>query len=380
MKTAAIMLIFVFAGLSIACTSTGADRQMSAPVDDVDETRPTEILLETQLDSTQKVSPNRMFTIALTGDIMMGTTFPDTVLPPDSGRRLFKDVRSVLRKSDLAVGNLEGTICDTGTTTKKKSALNYSFRTPTSFAPRLREAGFDFLSMANNHSNDFGRSGIRSTERALRYQGIRFAGLKSQPRTVIVTRSGIKFGLCAFGHNHYTLRHQDLSLVKTVLDSLRSKADIVVVSFHGGGEGTEMSHLPYGKEMFIGEDRGTLRKFARFCIDHGADVIYGHGPHVVRCIEVYKGRFIAYSLGNFCTPYGIDVRGLGGYAPVIEVRLDSTGRFVNGKIHSFIQQRGLGPRRDTDNIVAQHIRALTVEDVAEPGVTINNDGQIKLKQ
>lgn len=380
MRTAIITLLSILAGFPIACSLTGADKQMSAPVGDNCMAKAKETHTGTTTDSTLKRDAKKVFSIAMVGDIMMGTTFPDTVLPPDSGRCLFKDVSSVLRSADLAVGNLEGTLCDTGTTTKKKSAHNYSFRTPPAFASRLNEAGFDFLSMANNHSYDFGQAGIHSTEQALRQQGISFAGLRSQPHAAIVTRYGFKFGICAFGHNHYTLRHQDLSLVKTVLDSLRTKADIIIVSFHGGAEGAKMSHLPYGKETFLGEDRGSLRDFARFCIDHGADVVYGHGPHVVRCVEVYKGRFIAYSLGNFCTPYGINVSGLSGYAPLIEVRVDSAGLFVDGQIYSFIQRRGVGPRRDTTNTVARHIRSLTAEDMPHAGITINNEGKIRLKQ
>lgn len=380
MRTAIITFLFILAGLPIACSLTGADKQMSAPISDNGMVKAEEAHIGTPLDSTRKAQTRKVFSIAMAGDIMMGTTFPNTALPPDSGRLLFKDVSSVLRNADIAVANLEGTLCDTGTTTKKKSANNYSFRTPPAFAQRLNEAGFDFLSMANNHSYDFGEAGIRSTEQTLRQQGISFAGLKSQPHSVTVTRSGVRFGICAFGHNHYTLRHQDLSLVKTVLDSLRTKADIIIVSFHGGAEGAKMSHLPYGKETFLGEDRGSLRDFARFCIDHGADVVYGHGPHVARCVEVYKGRFIAYSLGNFCTPYGINVSGVSGYAPLIEARVDSAGQFVDGQIHSFIQRRGIGPRRDTANIVARHIRSLTAADMPQAGITIDAEGKIRLKQ
>lgn len=380
MRRAAGILLFVFVWLSVvACTSTGADKRMSAPVDSVGETEEVETRRETGVDGIQENRFDSLYSVAMTGDIMMGTTYPDTVLPADSGRWLFKDVRSVLRKADIAVGNLEGTLCDTGTTTKKKSALSYAFRTPTCFVSRLSEAGYDFLSLANNHSNDFGRAGMLSTERALRGEGIGFAGFRGRRRFSIVRRNGVRFGLCAFGHNHYTLRMQDFKTVETVLDSLQRRSDIIIVSVHGGGEGAAFSHLPDGKETFIGEDRGSLRAFARFCVDHGADVVYGHGPHVVRCVELYKGRFIAYSLGNFCTPYGINVSGVSGFAPVIEAKVNSEGRFVEGRIHSFIQRRGRGPRRDTANIVARHIRSLTAADAPSAGVTITDDGQIKLK-
>ena len=246
-----------------------------------------------------------------------------------------------------------------------------------SFASRLKEAGYDYLSMANNHSFDFGMRGIVSTERALDRLGISYSGVSGRAELAVVRRGGMRYGVCAFGHNAHTLRHQDLPKVRQVLDSLRSSADIVVVSFHGGGEGASFSRLPEGKEMFLGEDRGDLRGFARFCIDNGADIVFGHGPHVVRCVELYKDRFIAYSLGNFCTPYAISIVGLSGFAPVIEVKTDKSGKFLAGRIHSFIQRKGLGPRRDTCNAVVRQIRTLTDADVRGGGLRISDDGLIE---
>lgn len=101
---------------------------------------------------------------------------------------------------------------------------------------------------------------------------------------------------------------------------------------------------------------------------------------MVRCVEVYKGKFIAYSLGNFCTPYGISITGISGYAPVIEAKVNRRGDFIEGKIHSFIQRRGLGPRKDTANAVAQQIKRLTQSDIKDSKITISADGTIRLKR
>jgi len=379
MRTTIIAVIFALAGVSIACSSAGADKRSSASADNVYAAGNTSSEGETVSEPLAGDSSCVALTIAMTGDIMMGTTYPDTALPANEGRELFKDVRNILRNADIAVGNLEGTLCDSGTTRKRDKAFNYAFRTPSCFAPRLSEAGFDFLSMANNHAFDFGLSGALSTEQALRREGILFAGLRGQRPTAITERRGLKIGFCAFGHNFYTVRHQDLQAVKSVIDSLRESADLIVVSFHGGAEGNDKSHLPLGDETFLGEDRGSLRAFARFCIDNGADVVYGHGPHVVRCVEVYKGRFIAYSLGNFCTPYGISTVGISGYAPVIEIGVKADGSFVKGRIHSFVQKRGLGPRADSANLAARQIRSLTVSDIAAPCIDIDLNGRITLK-
>lgn len=368
-----IFIILLLTGLSsIACTKTGADKNLQAPVVRYDSVR-------TQKTERPEKATGDTLTVAMTGDIMMGTTYPEPALPTDDGKWLFRDVKDILQKADISVGNLEGTLCDSAETTKKKSAYTYAFRTPVRFAPRLKEAGYDFLSMANNHAFDFGIEGITSTEKALDSQGIMYAGIKGRKRYAVTERNGIRYGLCAFGHNGYTLRHQELDVVKEILDSLKANADIIIVSFHGGAEGRTKSHLPYGKETFLEEDRGSLREFAHFCVDNGADIIYGHGPHVVRCVEVYKGRLIAYSLGNFCTPYGINTVGISGYAPVIEAKINRDGEFLSGQIHSFIQKRGLGPRKDSTNIVARQIRNLTATDIHGSKITINNKGKMGIK-
>lgn len=321
-------------------------------------------------------SQGRQLHLAFTGDIMMGTTFPSVQLPPQEGRQLFVDAAPLLQRADVAAGNLEGTLCDSGTTHKKPSAVCYAFRTPTRFAPLLQQAGFDFLSMANNHANDFGAAGIRSTRSCLDRMGIAYAGLLQTPDRVVVERDGVRYGFCAFGHNGYTLRHQDLDTVRQIITSLVAESDVVIVSFHGGAEGSKQNRLPWGKEMFCGEDRGSLRQFAHFCIDAGADVVYGHGPHVVRAVELYKEHFIAYSLGNFCTPYGMNLSGLLGYAPLLELTLHEDGRFAEGQIHSFIQHRGVGPRMDAQHRAAREIRRLTRLDVPHTPLVIDDKGCI----
>ena len=316
-------------------------------------------------------------TVAMTGDIMMGTTYPDTMLPRHDGALLFRDVKPLLRRADIAVGNLEGAICDGGESTKD-GPNSYAFRTPTTYGQWLKDAGYDFLSMANNHANDFGPEGIASTEHVLRQQGIKFAGLAGRVETAVIERKGLKIGLCAFGHNPYTLRHteKELKTVGRIVDHLVKHTDIVIVSVHGGAEGAKYSHLPDSMEIFYEEKRGHLRQLAHFCIDHGADIVYGHGPHVVRAAEVYKGRFIAYSLGNFCTPYGMSLKGINAYAPVIEIKTDRKGQFLKGKIHSFLQYRGSGPRRDTTNAAALQIRALSREDTPRSEAKIDSKGNI----
>ena len=341
-------------------------------------------------------------TFAFVGDIMMGTTFPSRMLPADEGRNLFRDAKDILSRADIAAGNLEGTLCDGGQTKKKVSSICYAFRTPTSYSHLLKEAGFDFLGMANNHANDFGLEGIVSTEKELDAMGIGRAGIAGRQEYAILEIRGddvtevhrdensnpasthprtstpsIRVGFCAFGHNSYTITHTDTANVSRILKKLRSQVDLLVVCFHGGAEGAKASHLPQGKELFLGENRGSLRQFAHQCIDLGADIVYGHGPHVPRCIELYNDKLIAYSLGNFCTPKSVSLKGISGYAPLLEVKVDGEGRFLEGKIHSFIQQPAIGPRLDGQHRAAQLIRDLSASDIARPQLTISSSGDIR---
>ncbi|WP_082028020.1 CapA family protein [Prevotella pectinovora] len=378
----ALASLMIIAGISIACTSTGTERKSSVPVgvsDTIAAKAPAD--KGKQAPAASMTSDRRAkggtLNLAFVGDIMPGTTFPDSRLPEKDGATLFKDVDSILTAADVAAGNMEGALADEGETTKKGGKFSYSFRVPTRYGKLIADAGFDFMSMANNHAFDFGLDGVKSTEATLHSNGIAYSGIGGRKESAIVERNGIRYGFCAFGHNSYTLKHADQENVKRIIGNLREKADIVIVSFHGGAEGTAHKHLPQGKEMFLGENRGDLRNFAHFCIDNGADVVYGHGPHVVRAVELYKNHFIAYSLGNFCTPYGVNISGISGYAPVLQLTVNAAdGTFVGGKINSFIQQRGKGPRRDPLNLVAKEIRSLTNADFSNPKLTIANDGTI----
>ena len=368
-KMKLLITLFSFAAISIACTSTsskeGCKHNNGTPS------------CVTTSDSSTKTLPKDSATLAFVGDIMPGTTYPKERLPERDGSLLFRDVKVILSRADAAAGNLEGALADSGKTTKEEGQYSYAFRIPTRYGRWLKEAGIDFLSMANNHAFDFGSAGIASTEATLSSNGIAFSGIAGRAESAVVLRNGIRFGFCAFGHNPYTFRHDDLETAKRIISNLREKADIVIVSFHGGAEGTKHKHLPYDEEIFLEEKRGNVRQFAHFCIDNGADVVYGHGPHVVRAVELYNGHFIAYSLGNFCTPYGINISGISGYAPVLELHVNTTdGTFLNGRIHSFTQQYGRGPRADRNNLAAKEIRALTASDFPQPTLNISEKGII----
>lgn len=324
----------------------------------------------------------RGLTFALAGDVMMGTDYPEEskgiYLPADDGRGLLKDVDSLIRAADVAAINLEGTLFDTGGKPKEcdDPALCYVFRTPQRYISNLTRAGVDFASLANNHVNDFGSEGLALTIRNLRNAGIACAGMRRSCPCTVIERAGKKIGFAAFAHNRGTLNIMDLDEVRRVVRQLKDTADIVLVSFHGGGEGPKFTRVPHAMEECFGEKRGDVELFAHTAIDAGADVVFGHGPHVTRAMELYRDRLIMYSLGNFCTPYRVNLKGVNGHAPLVSVTVDDSGRFIGGRIHPFIQRRGLGPRTDSSGVVVQQIRRLSKMDFPNSPLRISADGTL----
>lgn len=317
-------------------------------------------------------------TLAMTGDIMLGSKYPKPCLPPNEGKEIFIDCDSIIRSVDVACGNLEGVLADTGRLRKSLNGkLAFSFMMPTKSVQLLVDAGFDFMGIANNHIFDFWEEGTLSTIKTLRNAGIGVAGTK-ECETCVRDIKGVKYGFCAFGHEDYSLKTQDTTTVRRIIEKLRQECDILIVCFHGGGEGTAMRHVPYGTEIFHGWDRGDVRQFAHLAVDCGADIVYGHGPHVPRAMELYNDHLIAYSLGNFAT-IGMGVAAQVGYAPLLVARIDGNGKFVDGKIHSFRQPGRIGPRRDPNNLAAKDIRTLTQEDIKDNKLNIADDGTITRK-
>ncbi len=318
-------------------------------------------------------------TIIGVGDIMMGTNYPDTSrLPPNLARGLMAEVSEILSQADITMGNLEGVLLDEGGTPKncKNPSMCYAFRSPTAYVHNLVSAGFDIMSLANNHAGDFGDEGRASSMLTLKQAGIQYAGLLTQPYTVF-EKEGIRYGFAAFAPNAGCASINDVAAAKATIAHLDSLANVVIVSFHGGAEGSKYEHVPREHEIFAGEDRGDVYQFAHSLIDAGADVIFGHGPHVTRAIEVYKDRFIAYSLGNFCTYGRFNLAGVNGLAPIIKVFTSREGKFMKAHITPVYQTPMMPVSIDPSGRVINRIQALTAEDFSETPVSISKDGWIK---
>ena len=322
--------------------------------------------------------PARQLSIAAVGDIMLGTDYPKNRLSEDS-YALLASVAPVLQQADVSFGNVEGVLMDGGEARKRCSNPSrcYLFRSPASYAETLSQAGFDVVSLANNHARDFGEEGRDATMQALDSAGIHHSG-----RAGDVARwehDGVRMAMIAFapfGGSHDML---DMVSGRSLIEELAVESDILMVSLHAGAEGGEVTRLPFAMETFLGEQRGDVVAFARMAVEAGADLVVGHGPHVPRAMELYQGRLIAYSLGNFATYWGINVRGINGLAPILVATLNEDGSFVEGHIHSNHQQRPLGPLPDPNNQAALLIRELTLADFPDGLLVIDEQGHISLK-
>lgn len=314
-------------------------------------------------------------TVAAVGDIMLGSDFPTAELPPDDGRALFDDVRDLFQRADLSFGNLEGVLSDGGLCAKNTaSAYVYAFRTPTRFARTLKDARLKVLSLANNHCRDFGLTGKLATKKALKEEGLQFSSQDGE--VAEFNLRGRKVGLLAvsFGPRPRSISYPEELLGE--IESLAKKYDIFLISVHGGREGEGAQRVRDETEYFLGENRGNLVRFARSAVDRGADLILGHGPHVPRALELYKERLIAYSLGNFCTYKGMNLDEERGYAPLLWTELGPGGEFLRGRIHSFIQYRPGGPKKDQRQRAAGFMRTLSLEDFPTSSPLITTQGEV----
>ncbi|HEY8511873.1 MAG TPA: CapA family protein [Cyclobacteriaceae bacterium] len=324
--------------------------------------------------------PARKDTLVIVGvgDIMMGTNYPDdSRLPPDNGAFLMRAVEEYLRDADVTFGNLEGVLLDSGGTVKqcKDPKVCYAFRSPVSYVENLVRAGFDIMSLANNHAGDFGDEGRQSTMRVLDSAGIAHAGQLTRPY-VLYIRDNITYGFTAFAPNSGCVSLNDIKNAQSIIAHLDSVADVVIVSFHGGAEGAQYQNVPRKKEIFHGEDRGDVYALARAWIDAGADIVFGHGPHVTRTVDVYNGRFIAYSMGNFCTYRGINIAGVNGLAPIMKVHVNRSGEFLWAQIIPTYQTYTDGVQPDPQKRVIRLIRELKEKDFPESPLQIDDDGLI----
>jgi hypothetical protein len=321
-------------------------------------------------------------TVISVGDIMLGTNYPsESYLPPNGNCfSLLSEVKPYLRDATVTFGNLEGVFSSISGTAKqcKDTANCYIFRMPDTYLDCIIDAGFDALSLANNHINDFGYEGRINTSHFLREKGMAYAGLDSKPY-VIIERDSFRIGFAAFAPHTGTADMKNYSQAKRIVSMLNDSCDFVLVYFHGGAEGKEFQHVTREDEEFLTYNRGNVYRFAHDAVDAGADLVMGSGPHVTRGVELYKNRLIGYSMGNFSTYARFNLSGPNGFCPMIKTWIAADGSFVKAQIIPVYQPGEGGAHIDPMKRAIYKIQELSEADFPESPLKINNEGWILRK-
>ncbi|UCD83676.1 MAG: CapA family protein [Deltaproteobacteria bacterium] len=254
------------------------------------------LILLYPLESWASGSETEKIMIRAVGDIMMAGSMEEFV--KEKGYDYpFSETRQILQRSDICFANLESPLTEEGTRVLDKQ---FTFKMPPKSLDALIHAGFNLFSLANNHILDYGEEGLKSTLQLLRSNKINFAGagenLKEARQPAIFEVRGIKIGFLAysltFPESFYASSNKPgtafghLKFLKKDIKSLRKKVDLIIVSFHWGG-----ALMKYPKDYQI--------ELAHQAVRSGADLVFGHHPHVVQGIERYQKGIIFYSLGNF---------------------------------------------------------------------------------
>ncbi|SBT52623.1 CapA family protein [Micromonospora narathiwatensis] len=332
-------------------------------------TAPVEAAQPAQPDESPKA-----VSLAATGDVIMGNA--PSRLPANGGKGFFDGVKAAL-KGDLVMGNLEEPLTeDTGTGKCAADATNcYQFRAPPGYAAHLRSAGFQLLNQANNHGYDYGPRGYENTQAALEEHGLKHTGAPGE--ITVVEVKGVKVAVLGFSSYPWSNSLTDIEAAKKVVALATEQADLVVVQVHMGAEGSDKTHVKPGTEMFYGENRGDPIRFSHAVIDAGADLVVGHGPHVLRGMEFYKGRLIAYSLGNFAGGgNSLNSSGRLGWGGVLKVSLAADGSFVDGEFTSTVMNGAGRPAIDSQHRGLGLVRQMSQADFPKSGARLDSDGRI----
>ena len=316
--------------------------------------------------------------IRAVGDIMLGALNPAGFLRPEEKGSILTYIRPLLQDADITVGNLEGTLCNNGITEKcEPDSLDcYVFRMPEVYGLDLKDAGFDFLSLANNHVGDFGSDCITRTEEILDSLDIGWSGRPGTFSSVSVGETRI--GFIAFHSGGNCNSSLNLKLASEMVSKLKVDHDLVIVSFHGGAEGLAAMSLPEGTEYYMGENRGDLIKFSHQMIDSGADLIIGHGPHVARAMELYKGKLIAYSLANFATYGRFNLEHERRFGAILDLEFTKSGELHSTHLISTEQKYWGVPFVDESHRFSHLVDSLSAADLPLSGVHFSPDGYLIL--
>ena len=343
------------AGSSLGASGGGTSRSSGPPASSPPATAP---------------KPTGTVTLSAVGDTMLG--YAGTLAPdPDT---YFDGVRRQIT-GDIRFANMEGTL--TNLTSGKcgaNSTACYEFRVPPSWARYFKHAGFTIVSNANNHAFDFWQAGLDDTVTALDRDGLAHTGRTREITYLHVHGLTVAFiGVASYPN---TGPLNDYPAARRLIQAADRHADIVVVAMHAGAEGVAAEHLTGRDEIYEGENRGNPEAFAHMAIDAGADLIIGYSPHVLRAMQVYHRRLIAYSLGNFAGYHNFTTEGALGISGILHVKLAADGRFLSGRLVSTVLAGAGRPELDPTAQGAALVEQLSREDLGSRGARLSADGAI----
>lgn len=296
------------------------------------------VLLYCEVLLAQPALSERPVSLLLFGDVNLGRMVGQELLRGDT-QYPFRYVKETLSRGDVVFVNLESQLSDQNGETQHPK-YNLIFTGPPSGAVSLRMAGVSVVSTANNHAFDYGMRALRETMLHLRGAGIECTGTSFDSMAgavpAIVERGGIRIGFLAYaefvnlqGTWGGRIALYDSAQCRSDIGGLRQKADVVVVSYHGG---VEYSDRPSSK----------LRRNLQLLIDGGADIVVGHHPHYVQGVESYRGKLIFYSLGNFV--FYQPQRELAGFGLGVEVTIArNAGKATVGRARLLALRAGFQP-------------------------------------
>lgn len=272
-------------------TAKSKDTSSSKEKIDTSAVKTQELVINTDTNSGKKKKGSSSkgpttITISSMGDCTLGTdesfdqsTSFNAYYNEYGADYFFKNVRSILEADDLSVVNFEGTL----TEETSRADKTFAFKGPAKYTDILTGSSVEAANIANNHSKDYGTKSQEDTIENLSNAGIATFGYEN---VVVVDVKGIKVGLT--GIYELAEHEQKATQIKENIQALKDAgAQIIIVNFHWG---IEKEYTP----------NATQKKLAHLAIDEGADLVIGHHPHVLEGIEKYNGKYIAYSLGNFC--------------------------------------------------------------------------------
>jgi hypothetical protein len=310
-------------------------------------------------------------TITDVGDLNFGMN--GDYVPGGPGQQLAQVTRYL--HSDLTVANLETALGSSGTTKCGPGSTNcFAFQAPATEAAGVAQAGFSALNVANNHTDDAGPAGLAETNQALTAARLAWAGRPGQ--VTYLVRNGVRIALLGFAPYDYDSNLLNIPAAAAAVRRARAHAQLVIVFMHAGAEGPAAQHVRPGMETYDGELRGNPIAFSHAVVNAGADLVLGSGPHVLRAMQWYHGKLIAYSLGNFAGYYTMGLAGVTADSAILHVTLNSAGTFIGGSVTP-IRLTGPGlPEPDPARTGIHLINSLSREDLGPSAVRIGPAGFI----